>query len=202
MSRRIIVADGGAATKVAETILSFIGDIPESSLNKSKQPARDSKKLAKAACLKSSVTAGALAIPPGPLGWLTIIPELVAVWKIQSQLVADIAALHGRTSSLTQEQMIYCLFRHTAAQMMRDLVVRIGERTLVKRASLRVIKAILERVGIKITQRTIGKGIARWLPIAGAVGVAGYAYYDTRKVGQTSIEFFASDIELINEHDA
>ncbi|SKA28820.1 hypothetical protein SAMN02745674_02933 [Lysobacter spongiicola DSM 21749] len=98
--------------------------------------------------------------------------------------------------------MIYCLFRHAAAQLMRDLVVRVGERVLVKRASLRVIQKIVEKIGYKILQRTVGKGISRWLPIAGAVGVAGYAYYDTNQVGKTSIEFFGSEITETDESDA
>jgi len=58
--------------------------------------------------------AGTLALPPGPLGWMTILPEMVGVWKIQAQMVADIAALYGKTATLTQEQMLYCLFKHTA----------------------------------------------------------------------------------------
>lgn len=187
------------AGRIAEAILGVIGDIPESKLEKSDCPARDSKKIIKGAAVKSSLTAGAFALPPGPLGWLTIVPELIAVWKIQAQLVADIAALHGKTAALTEQHMIYCLFRHAAAQLMRDLVVRVGERVLIKRASLRVIQKIAEKLGLKILQRVIGKGISRWIPIVGAAGVAGYAYYDTHQVGETSVEFFGSDVREIKE---
>ena len=148
------------------------------------------------------MAAGTLALPLGPLGWLTIIPELLAVWRIQAQLVADIAALHGKTAELTEQHMIYRLFRHAAAQLMRDLVVRVGERVLVKRASLRAIQKIVEKIGYKILQRSIGKGISRWLPIVGAAGVAGYAYYDTNQVGKTSIDFFKSEITAADSSDA
>ncbi len=190
------------AGRIAEAILGIIGNIPESSLKKSSNPARDSRKLTKGAAVKSSLTAGTLALPPGPLGWLTIIPELLAVWKIQAQLVADVAALHGKSSTLTEQHMIYCLFRHAAAQLMRDLVVRVGQRALVKRASLRVIQKVVEKLGYKILQRSIGKGISRWFPIVGAAGVAGYAYYDTNQVGKTSIDFFGSEISEADESDA
>ncbi|XQA72372.1 hypothetical protein ACM9XA_12860 [Xanthomonas sacchari] len=187
------------AGRIAEAILRIIGDIPESTLKKSSDPSRDSQKLVKGAAIKSSFAAGTLALPPGPLGWLTIVPELLAVWKIQAQLVADIAAIHGKTSTLTEQHMIYCLFRHAAAQLMRDLVVRVGQRVFVKRASLRVVQKIAEKIGYKILQRSIGKGISRWLPVVGAAGVAGYAYYDTNQVGKTSIEFFGLEIEEANE---
>ena len=42
-----------------------------------------------------------------------------------------------------------------------------------------------------LTRAAIGKGVSRWLPIIGAVGVGAYAYYDTRQVARTAIELFA-----------
>jgi hypothetical protein len=94
-------------------------------------------------------------------------------------MVADIAGIFGNKAVLTREQMIYCLFRHTAAQAVRDLVVRIGERYLVRHVSVRAFQGIARKVGVTITQQAIGKGVSRWLPIVGAVGVGAYAYYDT-----------------------
>ena len=91
--------------------------------------------------------------------------------------------------------MIYCLFRHTAAQAMRDIVIRVGERYLVKRASLRTLQKIAEKVGIRITQRVIKKAISRWVPVVGALGVGGYAWYDTANVAKTAIDLFSSDID-------
>ena len=51
-----------------------------------------------------TAAAGALALPPGVVGWLTILPEMMGVWKIQRQLVADIAAIYGKHATLTPEQ--------------------------------------------------------------------------------------------------
>ena len=135
-------------------------------------------------------------MPVGPLGWLTILPEMLGVWKIQAQLVADIAAIYGKGATVTQEQMLYCLFRHSASQLIRDLVVRAGDRFLVRRASLRVVQTIANQLGVKITQRALGKGLSRWLPIVGAIGVGAYAYYDTAQVGATAIVLFEREIEV------
>jgi hypothetical protein len=79
---------------------------------------------------------------------------------------------------------------------MRDLVVRLGDRVLVRRASLRVMQSIARRIGVRITQRSIGKGVSRLLPIVGAVGVGGYAYYDTAQVAKTAMELFGSEIDV------
>ena len=121
---------------------------------------------------------------------------MVGVWRLQRQLVADIAAIYGKQSTLTPEQVGYCLFQHTAAQGVRDLVVRVGQRTLVRRASPRLIGLLMQRIGVKLGQRMLGKGAARLLPIVGAVGVGAYAYYDTAKVAATAIELFESEISV------
>jgi hypothetical protein len=142
------------------------------------------------------LAAGALALPPGVLGWLTILPEMVGVWKIQKQLVADIAALYGKQTTLTPEQVVYCLFQHTAARGVGDLVVRVGQRTLVRRASPRLIGSISRRIGSVLAKRALGRGATRWLPIVGAVGVGAYAYFDTAKVAATAIDLFDGVIEV------
>lgn len=137
------------------------------------------------------MVAGTLALPPGPLGWLTVLPELYAIWKIQAQMVADIAGVHGKRWKLTREQMMFCLFRHTAAQALRDIAVQAGERWLVQTASLAAMRSAARRIGVKLSQRGIGHGIARWLPVVGAMGVGAYAWYDTRQVARTAMELFA-----------
>jgi len=182
--------------KLVEAILGFVGNIPETSEPLSTSPDRRARSIANAAAIKASVTAGALALPPGPLGWFTVLPELIAIWKIQAQMVADIAGCYGKQAILTQEQILYCLFRHAAAQALRDVVVRIGERYLVRQVPLRTLQNVAKKVGVRVTQRMIGKGVARWIPFIGALGVGGYAYYDTGQVAQTAIEFFGRVIDV------
>ncbi len=111
-------------------------------------------------------------------------------------MVADIAGIYDKNAYLTREQMIYCLFRHTAAQAVRDLVVRVGERILVQGVSLGAMQVIAREVGISITRRAIRKGVSRWLPVIGALGVGTYAYFDTAQVARTAIELFEREITL------
>ena len=188
--------DPSGSHLIGQAILSLMGRVPTSKEHKSKAPADDARKKANAAAAKAALAAGAMALPPGPLGWLTILPEMVGVWKIQKQLVADIAALYGQQPTLTPEQVVYCLFQHTAAHGVRDLVVRVGQRTLVRRASPLLIRAITRRIGATLAQRALGRGVARWVPIAGAVGVGAYAYVDTAQVAATAIDLFEGVIEV------
>jgi len=185
-----------ARLKVAEAILGLIAQVPNTDEPKSPDPGTRARAIASRAAVKAALTAGSLALPPGPLGWLTMLPELLAVWKLQAQMVADIAGIYDKNAYLTREQMIYCLFRHTASQIVRDSVVRVGERILVQRVSLGAMQAIAREVGISITRRAIGKGVSRWLPVIGALGVGSYAYYDTGQVARTAIGLFEREIEI------
>lgn len=183
--------------RFTDAILELIGRIPETKEVPITDTAARARQIANAAAAKAATTAGALALPPGPLGWLTIIPELMAVWHIQGQMVADLAGLYGKTSSLSQSQMLYCIFRHGAAMAVRDLVIRVGDRYLVKEATQQALQQVAKKIGLKLTQKGIAKGVARWLPLIGAVGVGGYAYYDTAQVAKTAIEMFQKEIDLL-----
>jgi hypothetical protein len=189
-------ADSDIASKIAAAILGFLVDAPESSERKSRAPAEAARKVAATAAARAAAAAGTLALPPGPLGWLTILPEMVAVWKIQAGMVADIAAFYGKKGTLTREHMLYCLFKHTASQAVRDLVVRMGERVIVKRATVGALQAVTRRIGANVTQRAATKAASRWLPVVGAIGVAAYAYYDTAQVAKAAMELFGRDIDI------
>jgi len=188
-----------ASSRITQAILDFIAQIPGSAQAASIEPAAHARQLTRAATQRAALTAGTLALPPGPLGWLTVLPELVAIWKIQAQLVSDIAAAFGQHAELGREQMLYCLFRHTAAQAMRDLGVRLGDRLLFRPASQAVIERIARQLGVKLGRRVVGEGLSRWLPVIGAVGVGAYAYYDTRQVAATAIALFEAGTATVSE---
>jgi hypothetical protein len=181
---------------MAEAILALIGQIPGTAERRRRQPGERARSIARSAALKAAVTSGTLALPPGPLGWLTIPPELMTIWRIQAQMVVDIAGTYGRHASLTREQMLYCLFRHTAAQAVREVAVRVGERFVVRRTSLRATQGIAQKVALRITRRAVGRGVSRWLPVIGALGVGAYAYYDTMLVARTAVELLSHEIEV------
>lgn len=179
-----------ASHRITQAILDFIAQIPASHQAATPDPAAQARQLTRAAAQRAALTACTLALPPGPLGWLTMLPELVAIWKLQAQLVSDIAAAFGQHAELGREQMLYCLFRHTAAQAVRDLSVRLGDRLLFRPTSQAVMERLAHQLGVRLGRRAMGEGLARWLPVVGALGVGAYAYADTRQVASTAIALF------------
>lgn len=179
------------AERLGNAVLELASHVPSSREQASPGPQVHAHSIATSAANRAALAAGSLALPPGPLGWLTIVPELVAIWRIQRQMVADIAAAFGASAKLTRSHMLYCLFRHAAAQALRDVGVQVGARLLVREAPLRTLERVAAKIGIQVSKRVAGRGFARWLPVVGAVGVGAYAYYDTRQVARTAIELFA-----------
>ena len=92
--------------------------------------------------------------------------------------------------------MLYCLFKHAASIVVRDLVVRVGERYLVRHLPLQALSTLTQKIALNIAQGILGKGVTRLAPVIGALGVGAYAYFDTGRVARTAIELFEREIDL------
>jgi len=171
---------------VSGVIERVIADVPTPRTHAAADPASAAEELARAAARSAALLSSSLALPPGPLGMLTVLPDLYLIWKLQRQMVADIFALHGRTAELTKTHMLYCLFRHMASHVVRDVVVRAGQRALVRQLSSNALSKALGSLGVTVTQRVAGTAVSRWVPLAGAAAVGAYAYWDTLQVARTA----------------
>ena len=187
-------AAGSQVKTIAQAVLSVVSYVPSSGQHPSVSPLDSAQSLTRSAATKAAFTSGSLAMAPGPLGLLTLLPDLLAVWKIQSQLVADIAAVYGKKAELTREHMLYCLFKHTASQALRDVVVRAGERYVLKKASLATLEKVARKIGLIGSKKLLGSAGSRFVPLVGAIGVGAYAYYDTSQVAAAAIELFEKEV--------
>src|ERR1044071_5170777 len=137
--RRGIAQENAVLEKLFKILFKVVNEIPSSTEERATKAVFRARKLTEEAALKAATISGALALPPGPLGWLTILPDLAAIWRLQAQLVADIAAVFGKRGNLTEASIIYCLFRHAAAHAVRYLVTRMGDSIVVQRISMQAI---------------------------------------------------------------
>lgn len=186
----------GAGTAVGDAIVAVVSRVPETRETPVADPDARVRELARAAARRAAAISGGLALPPGPLGVLTLVPDLVAIWRIQAQLVADIAGARGRSGSLTREQMLWCLFRHAASHVMRDVVVRGGQRVIVHRLTVSALQSIASRLGVQLSQQLVAKAASRWVPGIGAAAVAAYAWWDTERVARVADDLFSREIVL------
>lgn len=183
--------EGFVSEITAQTIMNLVSQIPKSQAAVPNHPRQASQQAIQLAAKKASALSGTLSLPGGPLGLLSILPDLAGVWRIQAQLVSDLAAIHGKTPLLNPETMVWCLFKHSTAQLVRDLAVRTGQKVLIQKMSSVAFTQLLQRIGIASSQRFLGRWGARFLPLLGAVACGAYAWVDTRSVGRTALELFS-----------
>jgi len=181
-----------SARDVHGMIERVIASVPKAQTVAVVDPDHQAAAIARKAAKHSAMLSGALALPPGPLGMLTVLPDLYLIWKTQRQMVADIFGLYGRTAELTRVHMLYCLFRHAASQVLRDVAVRTGQRMMMQQLSASALKHVVSKVGATITRRLTGRAASRWIPLAGAAAVGAYAYWDTLQVARTARRLLAT----------
>lgn len=175
-----------AAADMGGVIERIITDVPAPQVHIGAAAPASADAIMRAAARRAALVSGSLALPPGPLGVATVLPDLYLIWKIQRQMVADLFAVHGRTAELTRTHMLYCLFRHAASQVLRDVAVRAGERFVIRQMSAGALRSTLGALGVSVTQRAAGAAAGRFVPALGAAAVAAYAYWDTMQVAKTA----------------
>lgn len=177
---------------IIEALERVLADVPAPGTARADLPDSAAKAIARRAAKRAALLSGSLAVPPGPLGMMTLLPDLYLIWHTQRQMVSDIFGVYGRSAELTRTHMLYCLFRHAASHVARDLAVRGGQRLVIRQLSGVALRSALGSVGVSVSQRLAGNAAGRWIPLAGAAAVGAYAYWDTLQVANTAQRLLAS----------
>jgi hypothetical protein len=179
-----------AASRALEDLLI---KIPFTSERKAGDPAARSKVIIRRAAVRTAAVSGALSLPPGPLGFLTIVPDLVMVWRIQVQMIVDIAGAYDWQGPVPRRKIVFCLFRLGAGEAAKDFAVHAGESAIERRARKLLIQRGLEALGIRVTRDAAEHALARWIPVVGALGMAAFMYHETLRVGDTACGVFSRE---------
>lgn len=174
---------------------------------KAKRPYERSKEITQKACAKAAAVSGSLALPVGPLGMLTVLPGLIIVWRIQAQMVADIAVAFGHKKPLTEQDLMTCLFSHVAGTAVREyersIPLEHEEKTgksvldlidrFTRSGSRDVAIRVTKQIGQVVFERVAKRTASRIVPLAGAAVVSAYAALDTKEVARTAVEMFSGE---------
>lgn len=182
------------AERSGRLLFEIISDIPGSNVQQEADPAERVQRLIRAASLKAGAVSVTLSSPGGIIGVLTLLPDLASIWRIQAQLVSDIAAAHGKLAMLSRETMLHCLFKQAISEFARDIFVRTGTKIAVRALSSEALRKLLEKIGARVSSRILARGAARVIPVLGALGSGAYAAYDTFEVGKTAEAYFSNMI--------
>ena len=159
--RRAATGDDDRHGPIIDALERVLSDIPAAGTARAELPDNAAKAIARRAAKRAAVLSGSLALPPGPLGFVTVLPDLYLIWQTQRQMVADIFGVYGRSAELTRTHMLYCLFRHAASQVLRDVAVRGSQRVVIQQLSGGALRNALGGVGRSVTQRLAGNAAGR-----------------------------------------
>lgn len=143
----------------------------------------------------NAAISGAAGLVPGPLGMLTILPEILAVTRNQITLVYDIAVANKKDHFMTTESLAG-IFISAFGTSATGLATIQGGKLIVKRSSLRVFQKAIALLGGKITQQAIKAAIGKWLPVVGAAALAAWTHTTTKSVGNKANKLLLLDIEV------
>lgn len=135
--------------------------------------------------LQAAIISAGLAIPPGVLGYVTLVPNLLGVWKLQRNLVLELAKMYGNDTSTTRNQLLGCLIRHSTAQIVKDLFCNNSKPKFSRIFLKRGTEQLLKGVGSGVIKP--GGLFQRSIPVLGSVLAGVYAYIDTQKVGRAAL---------------
>jgi len=175
---------------ILSAIFRTLVEIPSSTEPQAADPDEASDKIVRKACKKAGLLSAALSLPTGPLGLITLMPDLTGVWKIQSQMVSDIASVYGEHKRLEREQMLFFLFRHSMSHFAGDVIAKSGERYLVQKLSEKAFGNLLEKIALRVGSNVTLRATKIVFPLIGSAFLGAYSYRDTLQVGVTTKGFF------------
>ena len=186
--------DGNNSNWISEMILKLISEVPESTeLPVPSTPDTRAAAIAHERALLAAGISGTLALPPGPAGMATLPVDLLTILKLQRKMIADIAAVYGKTGDLNSTTMLICMVKYGSAGTAGRMLLKAGSNKLVKRTT----QQMLRKLGVRVSQQAVGKSLSRWAPAVGAAAIVGYAYMDTKHVANRAIELFSQPVVLI-----
>ena len=142
----------------------------------------------------------AAALPPGPLGLMTIIPELLAVTKIQMNLIYRIAAYYGKQGQVNATLILLIFANEAGLAIGRHIVTRVGAKILVRTLGEESARSLARSVAARIGTRLTRKALGRWVPMLIAPVFGLFSKRITARIGAEAVKLFSLDIELLEDH--
>lgn len=139
----------------------------------------------------------AAALPPGPIGLVTIVPELIAVTKIQMNLIYSIAAHHGKQGKLNSTLIVMIFANEAGLAVGRQLLKKTGTKVIVRALGSKAVRPIAQKVAARIGTRITQKFVGRWIPVLLAPVFGAFSKSMTTKIGREADKLLSQDFEMI-----
>lgn len=156
----------------------------------------DPEKMINEAAQRAFKISTALGLIPGPVAIVTILPEIVALTKLQMNLIRRIARYHRKQEKVTRE-LILLIFGNVVGIAAGEAVIkRVGTRLIIRSVHTTVMRGLAKKIGSRIIDRAAQRAVARWLPMIVAPLFGYFSRTMTEKIGREADRIFSGEIEI------
>lgn len=141
--------------------------------------------------------AGVAGLVPGPLGFISAVPEIVLVVRNQLALIYDLYYHLTGGKHMNREAMLLVFVQSDDAYKQKKSST--PARLQIHPVSDEVFKKILLILSFQILQRIGRSIICRWLPLLGAAALALWTRYTTRTTGEKAKAIVSNTFEILND---
>lgn len=159
------------------------------------------------AAWKAFTISTGLALPFGPLGWATIIPEIISITKLQINLIYRIAKYHNQEQKVNSTILMLIFANEAGLAIGRSITRKISGRVVVKTLGTKALRPIAQTIGTRLGTRISAKLVGRWIPVILAPVFGAFSKSMTTKIGHVAENLFNQEIEVVftvtcpNGHD-
>lgn len=146
---------------------------------------------------KNAIISGGTNIVPF-LNILTSVPETLMIIRNQLSMIYDISVVLNKSHHMNKELMTY-IFSSAEGKGLLSMVSHSNDKLTIRKVSLNVFEAIVGRLSVRITQNLLKKTLAKFIPMAGAVVMAGWSRMTTAEIGKKASEILSKDIEISDD---
>jgi len=154
------------------------------------------EEMVKSASWKAFAISTAAAIPPGFIGYATILPEIMAVTKVQINLIYSIAKYYGKAATMNTTITTLIFANEAGITISQDVVKKMGPKLVVRAMGTKALRPITQRIAVRIGGRITQKLVARWIPFVLAPLFGAFSKSMTTTIGKYAIKLFQNDIEI------
>ena len=138
----------------------------------------------------------ALSAPWGPVGLATVLPEIVAIMKIQLGLIHKIANYFERQEALRPEVILF-LFAHALGLTFGPQIFRTaGTAVAIKSLGRPLVGRIARKIGMEVALKISRRAVGRWVPVLLAPLFGWFSLRMTERIGRRAVCLFSREITV------
>jgi hypothetical protein len=137
----------------------------------------------------------ALGVVPGPVGMAVILPEVIAITRIQVNLIRRIARHYKKNEKISPEIVLLIFGNVLGVTVGETLARKVGTALVIRSVNSRLSRRIARKIGTRMIDMAAEKAIGRWIPMLTAPLFGYFSRSMTLKIGREANELLRLDFE-------